>query len=410
MKKRYFCFMRSYSLLFVVLLYAAGVSGQEIKAPYAGTLKSFSKWYGSNASDSIYGLFNDVMKSHITADKWKEVHAQVKAALGGIGEFRMLTMMQGYAIFVAEGERNSLSMQLALDSAGKIGGLFNKPTVAAAPDYHTNYKVHTPEGDLAGELKRAKSRPPVVLIIAGSGPTDRDGNSGLASHTDCYKLLAEALELEGIASYRYDKRFTGESAHFTERLDSVRFEDFVNDARACVRKLKADTNFSSVIVLGHSEGALIGAIAAREEKADGYISLAGVGVPAEIALRRQLAQGGRTGTGIEKGLDSLKMGNEQYIVSWNRYDPAREVAKLKMPVLIIQGLTDLQVERQDAEKLKKALPRASLVLIGNMNHILKDAPLDRDKNIATYNNARLPLNAQLVPAIVRFISDSRVSR
>lgn len=399
--------MRKFPFLLVMVLLAAGVSGQGGNSPADKTLQAFSKWYAVDAADSIYGLFNDMMKSKVTADGWKQMFPMLKATLGKIGEFRLDKRAPAYAVFVAPGTLNSLDLQLALDTAGHIGGLYNRPSAAGASIKHTNYKVATGDGELAGELLvptfKAGHKPVVALIIAGSGPTDRDGNSLPVMRTDCYKMLASSLEQRGIASLRYDKRFIGESSNFTEAIDSVRFEDYVNDARACIRRLKADTNFSSVVVIGHSEGSLIGAIAAREEKAAGFVSLAGAGVPAEVILRRQLGQSGLAGAGVERALDSLKKGNERYIASWNRYDPAVEFAKLKMPLLIIQGLTDLQVSRVDAEKLKAAAPKGKLVLIDSMNHVLKDAPADRAQNIATYNNDKLPLNQELVRTIAAFI-------
>jgi len=295
---------------------------------------------------------------------------------------------------------------LSLDSTYRIQGIFPKQNPARSA-YHTNYKVQTTDGSLSGELmtpeRKNRYKPPVVLIIAGSGPTDRNGNSILGLYTDCYQQLAQGLNRQGIASLRYDKRWIGESMHFKGSLDSLRFEDYVNDARTCIRQLRADTNFSSVYVIGHSEGALIGAIASREEKVDGFVSLAGVGFPAEAVLRKQLAQSGLDQAGVEKALDSLKKGKELYISSWNKYDPAREIAKVKTPVMIIQGLRDLQVDRADAEKLAAAAPKAWVVYMDSMNHVLKGVPADRQVNLSTYNHPQLRLYPDLVPAIASFI-------
>jgi pimeloyl-ACP methyl ester carboxylesterase len=94
---------------------------------------------------------------------------------------------------------------------------------------------------------------------------------------------------------------------------------------------------------------------------------------------------------------------QRYLISWFRYDPQRVIKMIKIPTLIIQGTTDLQVSVADAEKLKKAKSDAQLVIIPNMNHVLKDAPADRDQNLATYEKPDLPLKAELMPAIVKFI-------
>ncbi|MDO6434843.1 alpha/beta hydrolase [Flavitalea sp. BT771] len=399
--------MRKYFVFLWVVFLTMRTTGQERVASYDGTLQAFSKWYAGDAADSIYGIFSTQMKGAVTAEKWRELLVQIKAAVGDLDAFKLDESRANYKRYGAAGSKHTLVLVLVIDSSYHVAGLFNRPNNYVKPVYHTNYKVAVPGGELHGELlmpaRDVEGKIPVVLVIAGSGPTDRDGNNPLGVKAAPYRMLAEALQQRGIASYRFDKRYTGESINFTGRMDSLRFEDYVNDAVACIRKLKADAAFSRVIVIGHSEGALIGAIAVREGQADGFVSLAGVGEPAEAVLRRQLARQGRSAAGVEKALDSLKAGVEGYIASWNRYDPAREIGKLKMPVIIIQGLTDLQVGREDAEKLKAAAPKAGLVLIDSMNHVLKDAPMDRDKNIAAYGNDQSGLDKELVERIVGFV-------
>jgi pimeloyl-ACP methyl ester carboxylesterase len=256
----------------------------------------------------------------------------------------------------------------------------------------------------------------VVLIIAGSGPTDRNGNNAMGLKTNCYKQLATALEKEGIASLRYDKRCVGASVVTPEK--DLRFEDMVKDAEAFIKMLK--TRFPEVFVVGHSEGSLIGMIAAKGN-ADGYISIAGLGEPADITLKKQISVRAPTvATQAALILDSLKKGHtvqepsnelkaffhssvQPYMISWLQYDPQQEIKKLKIPVLIIQGTTDIQVSTHDAELLKKAKPDATLLEIEGMNHILKAAPADRAANMATYNQPDLPLKKELTDAIVQFV-------
>src|SRR6185312_465025 len=95
---------------------------------------------------------------------------------------------------------------------------------------------------------------------------------------------------------------------------------------------------------------------------------------------------------------------QRYLISWFRYDPQRMFKLVKAPALIIQGTTDLQVPVDNAEKLKKAKSEAQLIIIPNMNHVLKEAPADRDQNLATYEKGDLPLKAELIPDIVKFIT------
>jgi len=425
--------MRKYSIFLAILLYAAGVFGQTGDPATDGALNAFSKYYAGNAADSIYGLFNDRMKHAVTGESWRQTFPQIKSKVGLIGKFTPNGNGQGNANFTAVGKVDSINLWLSLDSTSHIQGLFIRPGKQTSTSYHTNYKVSTDDGQLAGELlipPHTGRKVPVVLIIAGSGPTDRNGNNVMGVKAQPYKLLAEALAKNGIATLRYDKRYVGESIGFKRALDSLRFEDLVGDAAACIKQLKADTNFSTVTVIGHSEGALIGTIAAREEKADGFISLSGVGEDAVAVLKRQLMANlpPQSMPAVTNWLDSLRKGYrvtvpanspvsnlflpsiQTYMTSWFQYDPAREIAKLKMPVMIIQGLTDLQVTRQDAEKLKAAAPKASLVLIDSMTHVLKDGPAERGQNLATYTNEQLPLNKKLIQTVVEFISDLPASR
>jgi predicted alpha/beta hydrolase len=105
---------------------------------------------------------------------------------------------------------------------------------------------------------------PVVLIIAGSGPTDRDGNNPLGGPNNSLKLLAEGLAGHGIASIRYDKRGIGESSAAGTKEVDLRFDTYVEDAALWIQQLQADSRFSSVTVIGHSEGSLIGMLATQK--------------------------------------------------------------------------------------------------------------------------------------------------
>lgn len=424
------CCMRTYSFLLTALLYTAGAWGQDGANK---TLQSFSKWYAADMPDSIYGLFNPGLKSKLPADTWRASFPQMKGRLGAIGPMLPGATSKMYTNFIAYGSVDSMILTLSLDSAYQVQGIFMAPPKAREGSAsHTNYKVQVKDGELAGELTVPPSvkKPPVAVIIAGSGPTDRDGNNVMGVKAQPYKLLAEALQIRGIACIRYDKRFIGGSQGFKQPLDSVRLEDMIDDARAVIRKALADTGFSSVFVIGHSEGALVGCIAAGEEKVSGFVSISGMGEDAPSLLKRQLSAQlpAPLMTQVSSKLDSLQQGHrvaapvgspvaplfapqvQAYMISWFRIDPVKEIAKLKMPVLIVQGLTDLQVRKEDAELLKKGNPHATLVLIDSMNHVLKNAPLDRAQNIATYSNPLLPLNKVLVERVAAFISDSRLFR
>jgi pimeloyl-ACP methyl ester carboxylesterase len=285
--------------------------------------------------------------------------------------------------------------------------------------------LNTPTGDISGTLvvpdKVKKS--PVVLIIAGSGPTDRDCNSPLGIKTNAYKMVAEALAANKISSLRFDKRGIGKSKGALKSESDITIDVYINDVILWINKLKQDKRFKGIIIMGHSEGSLIGMIAAEKTSIAKYISLAGSGRPADVILHEQLQKQLPPQMLQESDvvMDSLKAGHtvkkfnpllaslyrasvQPYMISWLKYDPAAEIKKLKIPVLLIQGTTDIQVSVEDAKLLSAAKPDAKLMLIENMNHILKEAEADRQKNVATYTNPDLPLKSELMKGICDFIN------
>ena len=280
-------------------------------------------------------------------------------------------------------------------------------------------------GTLFGTLTLPKSfvKGPVALIIAGSGPTDRNCNNPQMTN-DAYKKLAHELAERGIASIRYDKRGIAESVAAVESESSLVFYDYVQDAKDWIQQTKQDKRFTQVVVIGHSEGSMIGILAS--EKADKFISVAGAGRGIGVVLKEQLScQPKEVQDEAFPMIDTLTMGKklqhvspammalfrpsiQPYMISWLKYDPAVELKKLKIPVLIIQGTTDIQVSVVDAKLLSAAKPDAKLLLIDKMNHILRTVDGDRDANLATYNNASLPLADGFVKEIADFILKTEV--
>ena len=280
--------------------------------------------------------------------------------------------------------------------------------------------LHTATGDLFGTLTVPvqKTRMPVALIIAGSGPTDRNGNNPMMKNESLHKL-AIALADSGIASLRYDKRAIAESKAAAKSEADLRFDDYVADARDWISLLRKDNRFSRIIVIGHSEGSLIGMVAAHKN-ADAFVSIAGAGRPADKILKEQLDKqpqavkdlsfpiidslvAGKTVRTVNPMLFSLFRPSVQpYLISWFKYDPAVEIRKLSIPVLVIQGTNDIQVSMEDAQLLAKA-GKAPLVAIDHMNHIFRIVEGDRNANIATYNDPSLPIAGELSDSIVRFI-------
>lgn len=285
--------------------------------------------------------------------------------------------------------------------------------------------LNTPTGDIHGKLilPDGGTPCPVVIIIAGSGPTDMNGNNaGMTNNSLLY--LARELAAGGIASVRYDKRAIGKSAAACTNEEDLRFDHYIDDAAAWADKLAGDSRFTKVIIAGHSEGSLIGMVAAQRSKAvKGYISIAGCGSPAYEILEEQLKsqpawiqeqsasickelREGRTVKEVPYYLMSLYRNSVQpYLISWFAYNPAEEVAKLDIPVLILQGDMDIQVGVDEAEKLHAAQPHSELHIIKEMNHILKHcSTMQQMAQLATYRDANLPLKAELVRLIVEFIT------
>lgn len=268
-------------------------------------------------------------------------------------------------------------------------------------------------------LPNAIEKPAVVLIIAGSGPTDRNGNQfGMANNS--LKFLAEELATNGIASLRYDKRGVGFSRSNQPESELI-FDDFIDDAAIWLTMLKESGNYSKIYVAGHSEGSLIAMVAAQNVSVDGYISIAGSGKRIDKILLEQLGQIPEPMLNDAKIIiDSLVAGYQvkrinpmllslfrpsvqPYLISWMRIDPAVEIGKLSIPILIAQGTTDIQVSTENAELLTKANPLAQLLVVEGMNHVLKVVEMEREKNMAAYTNPNLPVAEELVSAIVDFV-------
>lgn len=252
------------------------------------------------------------------------------------------------------------------------------------------FALTTAGGTLSGTLLLPDgSGPwPVVLMIAGSGPTDRDGNSTvLAIGTDFLKLLAQQLAVAGIASLRYDKRGVGGSVHPGLREADLRFAHMVDDAVALAQQLRAGARFGRLLLLGHSEGALIAALAGPRAGAAAVAHVAGAGLPASALLRRQLQanlpphllpaamatlESLEAERPVPEPLDDLTLlfrpSVQPYLVSWFRYDPAEVLEDLPLPLLLVQGTADAQVRVEDAQRLHAARPDARLLLVDGMDH------------------------------------------
>ena len=273
-------------------------------------------------------------------------------------------------------------------------------------------------GTLYSPIKQSK-KTNLVILIAGSGPTDRDGNQKMMPNNSL-KLLAEAVANNGIAVYSYDKRIFAQMA--AGKLDeaSLSFDNFIDDAKAVLLYFKNQKKYHTITIAGHSEGALIGMVAANGN-ADAYLSIAGAGRPIDEVLLEQIAkQAPFLKEEVEKDLATLKSGNtfelnnqmlaslfrasvQPYMISWIKYNPQTEIKKLHIPTLLINGDKDIQVSVNDAQLLYQAQPKATLKIIPNMNHIFKEIKGDDTENKASYTNPDLPISKELPSILTAFI-------
>ena len=262
-------------------------------------------------------------------------------------------------------------------------------------------------------------KPNLVILIAGSGPTDRNGNQGNYSNNSL-KYLAESLSENGIATYRYDKSILSILKKDDFNEESILFSRFIEDAKEMVTFFDNENTYSNIYVAGHSQGSLVGMMASKNI-ADGFISLAGPGTTIDHMLREQLIKGvPQLEESINATLNKLKNGEKDtefnpllasvfrlsvqpFLIEWMQYDPQVEIKKLEIPVLIVNGTKDIQVAEKEAYILQKAYPTAQLVIIENMNHIFKEIKGETLENQLSYMNPDLPIMDELVTKIVSFI-------
>jgi pimeloyl-ACP methyl ester carboxylesterase len=396
--------MKKVLFVLTILLNTVCVMAQ---ADYPAAVAKFQRYYNQKQADSLFNMYGPNMKAALPLDKTTAMINQLNSQTGTL---KSVTPLKTGNTYKAVFDKVTLKLSMHLNDDNLLEGLF----LTAYEEMKDSDNVVL--NGIHGTLIAPPGSKKVVLFIAGSGPTDRDGNSGTNLRTNCTKMMAEALEKAGIASLRYDKRSIG-AADITPEKD-LRFENMVDDAVALIKMLKE--RYAQVYVAGHSEGSLVGMLASKTDVA-GYISIAGAGEAADILIGKQLkilkpnsaAQASLLMDSLKKGypvkepsgeLNALFHSSVQpYMTSWMKYDPQQEIKKLKIPVLIIQGTTDIQVSTQDAELLKKAKPDATLLEIEGMNHVLKTAPAERNANWMTYNQPDLPLKEELMKAIIPFV-------
>jgi uncharacterized protein len=289
-----------------------------------------------------------------------------------------------------------------------------------------------PLGPLRGSLAGpGTADAPVVLIIPGSGPTDRDGNSPLGVRAGTYRLLAEALAARGVTTIRIDKRGMYGSSGAVADANAVTVADYAQDVHAWSRSARERTGARCVWLLGHSEGGLIALAAAqRPEGICGLVLVAAPGRRLSDALREQLRANPANAPlldGAMAAIARLEAGErvdpsglhpalqglfapavQNFLISLFAQDPAALVGAVRLPVLIVQGGRDIQITEEDARRLASGNAAARLVLLPEVNHVLKRvASDDRAANLATYADPDLPLADGVVEPIADFVRSAR---
>jgi uncharacterized protein len=293
-----------------------------------------------------------------------------------------------------------------------------------------------PLGPLKGTmLASGVPSAPVILMVPGSGPTDRDGNSPLGVKAATYRLLAQQLARRGITSVRIDKRGLFASAAAIANPNAVTISDYATDVHAWISAIRSSTKVRCVWVLGHSEGGLVALVAGQKpEDICGLVLVACPGRPAGEIMKEQLRANPADAALVpmaDEAIDKLdakqrvdvsalppplaqlfRPAIQGFLIDEFAYDPAALAAAVHKPILILQGKRDLQVSVADAERLAHAQPAAKLVILPGVNHVLKSVPTDdRNANIATYADPSLPLAPGVAEAIASFLgaAESRQS-
>lgn len=318
-------------------------------------------------------------------------------------------------------------MPMVLIACGDTGPVeTDAPDISNRVDVADSVETEWTMDTLSGVFRNAGPNSPSVLIVPGSGPTDRDGNSPAGIKADIYKLLADGLEANGVSSLRVDKRGMFTSAGAGDP-NAVTVDLYAQDYRDWAAYLREQTGADCVYLLGHSEGGMMVSAAAAGERAGicGLILVAAPGRSYGDVLREQLQANPANAPVLPdamKALATLEQGEridvqtfhpalqglfapqvQGFLISAFSVDPAQLVRDAALPTLVLQGDRDIQVSLSDAARLADA--GATLVVLPGVNHVLKDAPEGRAENFATYSNPDLPLSDSVVPAIIDFMKN-----
>ncbi|TYQ15811.1 UNVERIFIED_CONTAM: hypothetical protein Cloal_2301 [Acetivibrio alkalicellulosi] len=285
-------------------------------------------------------------------------------------------------------------------------------------------KIKVDGGYIYGNILNASrsKNDTIVIITAGSGPTDRDGNTPiLQGRNDSLKQLAYGLKDKGISSLRYDQRPSGKTY---ESLDNknIEFDHLVDDLVECIRYIKEKEKYKNIYLIGHSQGTLISILAAQQESVDGVIAIAGtLRTIDKIFIEQFENQGYDNADIVREQFEALEEGREietddpwinsifsgvngQFLRRWMEYDPVMEIKKLDTPLQLIFGTSDIQVKPVEINFLGDIIENSNYKILEDMNHVLKVSPEDQKENLKRYYDPAYPLHPDLVGSIIEFIA------
>lgn len=272
--------------------------------------------------------------------------------------------------------------------------------------------------ELPGTLTYSKGDSQLIIWIHGSGNVDRNGNqAGVNVGANYIKQFRDSINKQNIAFYSYDKR-SANMKNMKFLLKKFTFDDLVSDAKKVIAHFKKDGRFKDITLIGHSQGSLVAMLASAD--VNKYISLAGPSETIDTTIVKQItgqsAELGKTAasyfkelkeTGSIKEVSPMLLNifskqNLPFLSAWIKYDPTKEIKKVTVPTLIINGTKDIQISVEDAKNLKASKGNCELKIIEGMNHVLKHIEKDGD-NYLSYQSPNFPLSKELIEVITTFI-------
>lgn len=413
-------------LILLVLLVVSAIGRSQTSERYMSVLMKFEAYYNMQNSDSIGTLFSTRMKKVVTVEQITTLTSQLYSKYGEMLYAEPNGGSNGFFCFTL-GFRNGRSSLITLLNDSDRIETFRIVPYDRSDDKNVdsnNIVIYGTKYQLAGTLSvpRGGGTMPVVIMVPGSGSIDRRGNEGTLVHANSYQQMSDSLCAHHIACLRYDKPGVGDSK-LNDNAAMLTYDDMVTALESLVKKVRADHRFSEIILAGDHDGALTAMLAAQKVRVNKLILINGFAAKgAEILLRNMAKRDSGILASAKQALDSLALGktvkviNEQlhgllqsdlepYLISWFRYDPLREIYKIQVPVLIVQGQCDIQLDGTEGSRLAKLCRNGHLVVLKDLNSVMKNGNDSGLGNAKTYLRPDVPVLSDLVNVITGFIND-----